>query len=116
MDSSVTNTINDSFNDLEFIIRQNKSSKSELKEISDVIRIGIYRRVSTREQAEDGQSLQTQEKKIKNYLSFDTNFSDKQLDIFEFVDEGKSAKDMNREGMKKLVESVVQEKFVSKLK
>ncbi|OLS26574.1 MAG: DNA-invertase hin [Candidatus Heimdallarchaeota archaeon LC_3] len=111
MDSSVTNPLNDISNDLEFIIRQKKSSKSEIKNLSDILRVGIYRRVSTREQAEDGQSLQAQKNKIKNYLSFDTNFSDKQLDIFEFVDEGKSAKDMNREGMKKLVESVVQEKL-----
>ena len=58
-----------------------------------------YIRVSTIEQAENGISLDNQEHKIKSYCDL------KDLDLIDIIkDKGKSGKDMNREGLKSLLE------------
>ncbi|MHA1983872.1 MAG: hypothetical protein ACW967_05925 [Candidatus Hodarchaeales archaeon] len=83
--SFILDTISENNSDLEQIIRQRKSPKKAIRNSHSVSRVGIYRRVSTREQAEDGQSLQAQQNKIKNYLNFDTSFTEKNLEIIDFV-------------------------------
>jgi len=57
-----------------------------------------YIRVSTQEQAREGVSLEAQEDKIKKYVDLH-NLGD----ISIIRDEGKSGKDLNREGMQKVI-------------
>jgi len=57
-----------------------------------------YVRVSTQEQAREGISLEVQEDKIKKYTELHN------LSLIEVIkDEGKSGKDLNREGMQKAI-------------
>jgi len=57
-----------------------------------------YVRVSTEEQAREGVSLKAQEDKIKKYADLHN------LDLVEVIrDEGKSGKDLNREGIQKVI-------------
>lgn len=57
-----------------------------------------YIRVSTEEQAREGISLEAQEDKIKKYADLHN------LDLIQIIgDEGKSGKDLNREGIKKAI-------------
>lgn len=80
---------------------QAKKKKSPLLE--DTIRIGVYRRVSTREQADEGMSLFAQEKKIENYIKFESDFTNKSLIITDYLDKGLSAKDMRRKALQKMI-------------
>lgn len=65
----------------------------------------IYARVSTDEQAREGQSIETQIDKLTAYAKFQ-GWSNVQV----FVDEGISAKDMNRPEMKRLIKLIKQKK------
>jgi len=57
-----------------------------------------YVRVSTEEQAREGISLEVQEDKVKKYADLHN------LDLVEVIrDEGKSGKDLNREGIQKVI-------------
>jgi DNA invertase Pin-like site-specific DNA recombinase len=57
-----------------------------------------YIRVSTEEQAREGISLEVQEDKVKKYADLHN------LDLIEVIrDEGKSGKDLNREGIQKVI-------------
>lgn len=57
-----------------------------------------YIRVSTEEQAREGISLEAQENKIKKYVDLHN------LGLVEVIsDEGKSGKDLNREGIQKVI-------------
>jgi len=57
-----------------------------------------YIRVSTEEQAREGISLEAQEDKIKKYVDLHN------LELVEVIrDEGKSGKDLNREGIQKII-------------
>ncbi len=57
-----------------------------------------YIRVSTEEQAREGISLEVQEDKVKKYADLHN------LDLVEVIrDEGKSGKDLNREGIQKVI-------------
>ncbi|MBS3764921.1 recombinase family protein [Candidatus Bipolaricaulota bacterium] len=60
-----------------------------------------YTRVSTREQSEDGQSLQNQHDRIEAYCKA----KDYEL-VDSFSDAGASAKDLNREGLQSLIEEI----------
>ena len=63
-----------------------------------------YVRVSTEDQAKEGISLDNQEDKIRTYVSFND------LDLVGIIrDEGVSGKDLDREGMNKLLEMVERE-------
>jgi site-specific DNA recombinase len=57
-----------------------------------------YTRVSTEEQAKEGISLDVQEDKIRQYAKLNNL---KLVDII--IDEGKSGKDLNREGIQKVI-------------
>ena len=68
-----------------------------------------YIRVSTEEQAREGISLEAQEDKIKKYADLHS------LELVEVIsDEGKSGKDLNREGIQKII-SLCQEEKVNHL-
>ena len=92
--------------DLEALIRQPRRISSKKTIESNVKRIGIYRRVSTREQADEGQSLMAQKAKIAKYLDFEPVFQEKELIITDFVDEGKSAKDLKRVALQQMITEV----------
>lgn len=70
------------------------------------IRVAIYIRVSTNMQAEEGFSLDGQRSRL-------TSFSDSQdWEIHDFyVDEGKSAKDLNRPEMERMLKDMEERKF-----
>lgn len=60
-----------------------------------------YTRVSTREQSEDGQSLDNQRERIEAYCKA------KDYDLVDsFTDGGESAKDLNREGLQSLIREI----------
>lgn len=68
-----------------------------------------YIRVSTEEQAREGISLEAQEEKIKKYADLHN------LGLVEVInDEGKSGKDLDREGIKKVI-SLCQAKNINHL-
>lgn len=83
-------------------IRHSKASSPS----RDIFRIAMYRRVSTREQVDEGQSLQAQLGKITNYIKFDSSFENKTVEAIDFVDEGVSAKDLKRSNLQKLLQAV----------
>jgi DNA invertase Pin-like site-specific DNA recombinase len=85
--------------------RQQKRLRKDRK-TKDIFRVAFYRRVSTREQVDEGQSLQAQRGKIENYIKLDPVFQDKEIIEEDFVDEGRSAKDLKREALSKLIKSV----------
>jgi site-specific DNA recombinase len=65
----------------------------------------LYIRVSTDEQAKEGYSVETQISRLKSYGEFN-NWDNMQV----FVDEGYSAKDMNRPDMQRLINLIKQGK------
>ena len=66
-----------------------------------------YIRVSTEEQAREGISLEAQEEKIKKYVDLHN------LKLVELIsDEGKSGKDLNREGIQKIISLCKRKKIV----
>ncbi|MHA2364241.1 MAG: recombinase family protein [Candidatus Hodarchaeales archaeon] len=81
--------------------RNNKRSRDKLVEIN-IIRVGMYRRVSTQEQVLKGQSLEIQKLSIEDYILSYPFFKDKEVLLFDFVDDGRSAKDLNRPGFHSL--------------
>ena len=70
------------------------------------LRVAIYRRVSTREQVDEGQSLQAQLSKITTYIQYDSSFEGKNVETIDFVDEDVSAKDLKRSKLQKLLQEV----------
>lgn len=76
------------------------STKNEKK-----LRIGVYCRVSTQEQAELGFGIDVQMNKINAYLSL----FDYEIEYIRyFVDEGISAKDMKRQKLQEMLEQIKQ--------
>ena len=74
-----------------------------LNEVEEKRRIGVYCRVSTREQAIYGYGIGVQKSKIIGYIElFDKNPET----INYYIDEGISAKNMNRFEMKRLIKDV----------
>ena len=102
---TTTNSIKD------FYVNKKKKRVDRLKKKSKKSVIGIYRRVSTQEQATDGQSIEAQKEKIEKFVSFDTTFENLDTEIVDFCDNGFSGKDLERPAMKKLVESVKNKKI-----
>lgn len=96
----MANTVRDSFSKT-----KKRKSKIPLQE-SASLRVAIYRRVSTKEQADEGQSLQAQKGKISTYLQYDNSFEGKKVEGVDFVDEGVSAKDIKRESLQRLLKDV----------
>lgn len=70
------------------------------------MRVALYIRVSTDEQAEEGFSIEAQKRRLISYAD------SQDWEITEFyVDEGFSAKDLNRPQMKRMLQDVVEKKF-----
>lgn len=79
-------------------------------------KVAVYTRVSSREQALYGISLEAQKEKIIAYLKiFDKDISN----VIFYTDEGKSAKDLNREGLRNLLLAIerneIEEVYIQKL-
>ena len=55
--------------------------------------------------------LNTQKSKIEKYIQFESVFHEKELEILDFVDEGRSAKDLKRNQLQKLLSSVSSDKI-----
>ncbi|MDE8127537.1 recombinase family protein [Erysipelothrix rhusiopathiae] len=67
-------------------------------------KIAIYCRVSTDDQAENGYNLREQEKRIEQYISvYADDFTENTI---KYIDDGYSAKDLNRREMKLLIEDI----------
>lgn len=65
------------------------------------MKVAIYVRVSTDEQAKEGYSIPAQQRKLKSFcISQDWEIADL------YIDEGKSAKDMNRPDLKRLLQDI----------
>ena len=93
------------------IEREVNKDKRQQKIILDVIRVGVYIRVSTQEQAQEGQSLDAQRAKIDSYIKLQSIFENKKLEISYFSDEGRSAKDLKRLELQKLLNEVKQDQI-----
>ncbi|MDE8293062.1 recombinase family protein, partial [Erysipelothrix rhusiopathiae] len=75
-------------------------------------KIAIYCRVSTDDQAENGYNLREQEKRIEQYISvYSDDFTEETI---KYIDDGYSAKDLNRREMKLLLEDI-NEGLISKV-
>lgn len=75
-------------------------------ERNDILKVGIYVRVSTLEQATEGYSIQEQTDKLKKYCDV------KEWSVGEvYTDPGFSGSSLNRPGMQKLIGDVEQQKI-----
>ncbi len=71
-----------------------------------MVKVGIYVRVSTREQAEEGYSVEAQLEKLKLYCK-----SKEWIVIDEYIDGGFSGGDTNRPGLQKLIRDATAKKM-----
>ena len=77
--------------------------KPQNEAVSVIKKVGVYCRVSTREQAVYGYGIEVQKSKIQGYIDL---FDIYPTTVDYFIDEGISAKNMNRKEMKRLLEAV----------
>lgn len=76
-------------------------SERSKKEVS---KIAIYCRVSTDDQAENGYNLREQEKRTNQFINaYNEDFSEERV---TYIDDGFSAKDLNRREMKMLLQDI----------
>ncbi len=80
-----------------------RKTKSEIININKKKRVGIYARVSTNEQAKEGYSIDAQVRKGKSYVEL---FEIEAKSIKIYIDEGKSAKNLKRKNLQKLLKDV----------
>lgn len=71
------------------------------------IRIVIYIRVSTEEQAKEGYSLASQQERAIKFIESQENWTL----VDTYIDDGKSAKDLNRPAMQRLINDAERRKF-----
>ena len=83
-------------------IKKKKENKLKIKKLN----VAVYRRVSTQEQATDGQSIDAQYEKIKKFVEFDTTFEGRECNLIDFCDNGFSGKNLDRPAVKKLLQEV----------
>ena len=86
-----------------YYLNKSKNRKIKAKENQKSLKIAMYRRVSTQEQAEGGQSIDAQKERIEKFLTFDTTFENMNYEIEDFCDSGYSGKDLNRPAIQKLL-------------
>lgn len=85
-------------------------AKSNLIDTEDNRSVAIYARVSTREQSELGYSVRDQEVKCTKYIEYmDENNSIKEC--LKYLDEGQSAKSLDRRQMKQLIDDIKHSKI-----
>ena len=83
------------------------SNNIGLDDCSKKLRIAVYCRVSSREQALYGYGIDAQKSKIDAYLSlFDVEVEE----VNYYIDEGISAKNLNRPEVKRLIKDVKEDK------
>lgn len=85
-------------------------TKSNLIDANDSRSVAIYARVSTREQSELGYSVRDQEVKCTKYIEY----MDEESSIIEckkYLDEGQSAKSLERKQMKQLIDDIKNNKI-----
>ncbi|WP_304001914.1 recombinase family protein [Faecalicoccus pleomorphus] len=85
-----------------------KNNKKKRVSIKDSRKIGIYLRVSTRDQSENGYGLDAQEEKCLQYLKlyeYDTK------NIVVYKEEGRSAKNLNRPVLQQMMQDVKESKL-----
>lgn len=77
-----------------------------IKKSDDIVRVAIYLRVSTDEQAKDWYGLDFQENDIKKLIEFKSSMSPKWVSEEEliYLDDGYSWKDLNRPAFKRMME------------
>ena len=76
----------------------------ERNRLSETRKIAIYCRVSTEDQAENGYNLREQEKRINQYINaYSEDFPEERI---SYIDDGFSAKDLNRREMNMLLEDI----------
>ena len=88
---------------------KSKSTKKKLNSISAHKRkskVAIYRRVSTQEQSQDGQSIEAQKDRIIRFLANDPTFEDMDFIVEDYCDSGYSGKDLNRPAIQKLIKKI----------
>ena len=66
--------------------------------------LAIYCRVSTREQVEEGFGLRDQERRLRKYI--EALYEEEEHGILTYIDEGKSAKDLERPGIKSMIADI----------
>lgn len=108
---------NDSDDDFFSILKtiEKKKDKKSIKVSKEQLTIVTYIRVSTREQAEEGQSLQSQTKMIINYINNHPTFKGKEYNVINFKDEGISGKNLKRKGIQSLLERIETNKDINYL-
>lgn len=80
-------------------------TKSNLIDADDHRAVAIYARVSTREQSELGYSVRDQEVKCTKYIEF-TDEDNSIKSCKKYLDEGQSARSLDRKQMKQLIDDV----------
>lgn len=95
----------------DFYLNKKKRIINNVNENKKEISIGIYRRVSTQEQATDGQSIEAQKDKILKFVNFDTSFENTEHNIIDFCDNGYSGKNLDRPGIISLIEVIKQQQI-----
>ena len=90
---------------------QKRVTKSKKESKSKTVTIALYRRVSTQEQATDGQSIEAQKEKIEKFIAFDSTFENLNYQIIDYCDNGFSGKDLERPGVYQLLQAVNEKKI-----
>ena len=90
---------------------QKRVTKSKKESKSKTVTIALYRRVSTQEQATDGQSIEAQKEKIEKFIAFDSTFENLNYQIIDYCDNGFSGKDLERPGVSQLLQAVNEKKI-----
>ena len=78
----------------------------DIKDKKNTLNIAIYTRVSTRGQADEGNSLTTQKKMLHNFIINEPQFKEKKQNIIEFIDKGISAKVLKRVALQNMLKAV----------
>ena len=94
----------------DFYLTKKKKKTHNLKS-NKTFTVAIYRRVSTQEQATDGQSIEAQKEKIAKFIDFDSTFENVNSQIIDYCDNGYSGKDLERPAVKNLIEDVKNNKL-----
>ena len=85
-------------------------SRTKPSHQSQKLSIAIYRRVSTQEQATDGQSIEAQKDRIQRFIEFDSTFENIDYKIIDYCDNGYSGKDLERPAVIRLLQDVNEKK------
>ena len=94
----------------DFYLLKKSFSRIKTSLQSRKLSIAIYRRVSTQEQATDGQSIEAQKDRIQRFIEFDSTFENVDSEIIDYCDNGYSGKDLERPAVIQLLKDVNEQK------